>query len=76
MSDDFVHTITAPSAVLNSVVFNYVMIYSHTHDDFPLIKNKQCALNHNVIKNYRIENSGWRGDGMYKVVAHGLHVGG
>ncbi|RFZ91224.1 hypothetical protein D0C36_20015 [Mucilaginibacter conchicola] len=51
-----------------------LLIYSHTHDDFSYIKNKQCSLSHNVIKNYRIINSGWREEGMYKIVAYGLFV--
>jgi len=53
-----------------------LLIYSHTHDDFSYIKNKQCSLSHNVIKNYRITNKGWLEEGMYKVVAYGLFVKG
>jgi hypothetical protein len=51
-----------------------LLIYSHTHDDFSDIKNKQCRLNHNVIENYRIINKGWREENMYQIVAYGLFV--
>ena len=51
-----------------------LLIYSHTHDDFSYIKNKQCSLTHNVIKNYRITNRGFRQEGMYQTVAYGLFV--
>ena len=53
-----------------------LLIYSHTHEDFSYIKNKQCSLNHNVIRNYRITNIGWREEGMYNIVAYGLFVKG
>lgn len=53
-----------------------LLIYSHTNDDFSFIKNKQCSLTHNVIKNYRIENKGWRAEKMYRTVAYGLFVRG
>lgn len=49
-----------------------LLIYSHSHDDFSFIKNKQCSISHKVIKNYRIENKGWLGEGMYRKVAYGL----
>jgi len=51
-----------------------LLIYSHTNDDYSYIKNKQCSLSHNVIKNYRIENKGWVGENMYRTVAYGLFV--
>lgn len=53
-----------------------LLIYSHTNDDFSFIKNKQCSLTHNVIKNYRIENKGWCAEQMYRTVAYGLFVRG
>ena len=51
-----------------------LLIYSHTHNDFPHMQNKQCRLNHNVIKNYKVINKGWREDNMYRTVAYGLFV--
>ena len=53
-----------------------LLIYSHTTPDFPHMKNKQCRLNHNVIKNYQIRSKGWLEDHMYRVVAYGLFVRG
>jgi hypothetical protein len=53
-----------------------LLIYSHTNPSFKYMKNKQCKLNHNVIKNYRINNKGWRKDNMYQIVAYGLFVNG
>jgi hypothetical protein len=51
-----------------------LLIFAHSHDGYPCMKNIQCSLTHNVIKNYRIINNGWRKDKMYKVVAYGLHM--
>jgi hypothetical protein len=53
-----------------------LLIYSHTHNDFSYMKNKQCKLNHNVIKNYKIVNKGWRQEGMYQIISYGLFVKG
>lgn len=51
-----------------------LLIYAHTHDGFSHIKNKQCSLSHNAIRNYQITNKGWREEGMYQTVAYGLFV--
>jgi hypothetical protein len=51
-----------------------LLIFAHSHDGYPYIKNKQCSLSHNVIKNYKITNRGWRKDKMYQTVAYGLFM--
>ena len=51
-----------------------LLIFAHSHNGYPEMKNIQCTLTHSVIKNYRITNNGWRKDKMYKIVAYGLHM--
>jgi len=51
-----------------------LLIFAHSSDVYPYMKNKQCSLSHSVIKNYRIINKGWLKDNMYKTVSYGLFM--